>query len=795
MANNYHLKSVIAIGNVDDTSLALPSDNRQRNASQRVLEQVETMRRTRTKSSSRNGSTSLSPTSPTIDSVFFETVKSPPVVSNGGPFLGNGLAKSSFTDRSIFRRSTNASKGSSVKRNTIGSAYFYDKSYPLFSAMTLGQANTSRSEPELQWQRSIVKSTAPPRRAATSKRIYRAQRSNSQFITNAIGGQIQPKSPSFTKPPPLFQPPPPLAHPPPLFQPPHPLAHPPPPLYHPPPLFQCPPPLTHPAPPLTHPPRAYAANGGQFKSTSQVKSIKTEVAKTKALKLITAESQSKTDSGVNGSSGVADITMKEAVEYLSNKDETYQHCGASYIQHQTYVDEAAKEEVFKLNGVRKLVGLLHSSSPRVSCTAAAALRNLCFKNDKNKEEVQRCSGITEASGALKDTDSVELQKQLTGLLWNLSSAENLKSELLKSALPVLVEHVILPYTTGPNRTDPSSRDPDVFNHATGCLKNLSSAKQSSRQAMRKCRGLIDSLSSHITEQLDAGKADDESVENCVSILHNLTFQLETEAPALFSKITALANIAQKNASASASNSSISPVGCFNPQNKPNGQETHFDFPVIEDSQPSGAGLLIHSKTLQNYLRLLGTSKRLETLEASCGALQNLTSQNSIVSDVMRQNIVRKLNGLPDISPLIQSNNVNLQRNIVYLVGNLTKNPNLHDAIVREVFPKLLSVLSKGTTEGNESDDTLSMACLTASSLCMKKPNFCKFLLKNNVIKSLSSLSINKYFPKSSEAAGVFLHNLWSNKDIQNHLKKQGMNKATFVNDVTMAAHRSTQVVD
>lgn len=37
--------------------------------------------------------------------------------------------------------------------------------------------------------------------------------------------------------------------------------------------------------------------------------------------------------------------MKEAVEYLSKKDETYQHCGASYIQHNTFVDDKAKEEV------------------------------------------------------------------------------------------------------------------------------------------------------------------------------------------------------------------------------------------------------------------------------------------------------------------------------------------------------------------------------------------------------------------------------------------------------------------
>lgn len=59
----------------------------------------------------------------------------------------------------------------------------------------------------------------------------------------------------------------------------------------------------------------------------------------------------------NGNSGVADITMKEAVEYLSKTEETYQHCGASYIQHNTFIDDKAKEEVVCLviyNGEREI---------------------------------------------------------------------------------------------------------------------------------------------------------------------------------------------------------------------------------------------------------------------------------------------------------------------------------------------------------------------------------------------------------------------------------------------------------
>lgn len=60
------LKSAIAIMNVDNTSLALPSVNQYRSGQQRVLEQVQSVRRSKSRSSSsKSGSTSLSPTSKT----------------------------------------------------------------------------------------------------------------------------------------------------------------------------------------------------------------------------------------------------------------------------------------------------------------------------------------------------------------------------------------------------------------------------------------------------------------------------------------------------------------------------------------------------------------------------------------------------------------------------------------------------------------------------------------------------------------------------------------------------------
>ncbi|KAM7402476.1 hypothetical protein PAMP_017715 [Pampus punctatissimus] len=309
--------------------------------------------------------------------------------------------------------------------------------------------------------------------------------------------------------------------------------------------------------------------------------------------------------------------------------------------------------------------------------------------------------------------------------------------------------------------------------------------------MRKCRSLVDSLVSYLKDCVETDKPDDKSVENCVCILNNLTFQLEAEAPVLFSRITALTQTDNRTQS----QSHTSPIGCFSSQSKMSQHEHHFDFPVIEDPQPNGAGWLIHSKTLHIYLSLLGSSQQEQIQEACCGVLRNLVAHEGIVSSVMSQTIVQKLNGMQVISPLLKSNKVNLKRNTVALVGSLVQNPNLHDAIARRALPELLGILSAGTKEGNESDDTLAMACHIVNSLLMKESEMSMRLLNNNLINSLNDLSKNKYFPKSSKAASLLLYNLWSDKNTQSFLKKQGMSKSSFVNDITTAAHRSVQVID
>lgn len=59
---------------------------------------------------------------------------------------------------------------------------------------------------------------------------------------------------------------------------------------------------------------------------------------------------------------------------------------------------------------------------------------------------------------------------------------------------------------------------------------------------------------------------------------------------------------------------------------------------------------------------------------------------------MSQTIVQKLNGLHVITPLVKSKKVNLQRNAVSLLGNLSKNSNLHTAIGKNELELFLYIM-------------------------------------------------------------------------------------------------------
>ncbi|XP_032322767.1 plakophilin-1 isoform X1 [Camelus ferus] len=463
------------------------------------------------------------------------------------------------------------------------------------------------------------------------------------------------------------------------------------------------------------------------------------------------------------------LTIPKAVQYLSSQEEKCQAIGAYYIQHTCFQDESAKQQVYQLGGICKLVDLLRSPNQNVQQAAAGALRNLVFRSPANKLETRRQNGIREAVSLLRRTGSTEIQKQLTGLLWNLSSADELKEELVAEALPVLADRVIIPFSgwcDGNSNLAREAVDPEVFFNATGCLRNLSSS-DAGRQTMRNYTGLIDSLLAYVQNCVAASRCDDKSVENCMCVLHNLSYRLDAEVPTRYRQLEYNARNAYTEKSS---------TGCFS--NKSDRMmNNNYDCPLPEEEpSPTGSSLLYHSDAVRTYLNLMGKSKKDATLEACAGALQNLTASKGLMSSGMSQLIGLKEKGLPQIARLLQSGNSDVVRSGASLLSNMSRHPVLHRVMGNQVFPEVTRLLTSHTGNTSNSEDILSSACYTVRNLMASQPQVAKQHFSSSMINNVINLCRSSASPRAAEAARLLLSDMWASKELQGILRQQGLDR-------------------
>ncbi|XP_062852751.1 plakophilin-1 isoform X2 [Trichomycterus rosablanca] len=724
------LRSTLATMEVRETSLALPSEGSYRSGQQRVLEQVSTMRRNKGSKYGSKGSTgTLSPTSPKSDSVFLDFKYSH--YQNGSA----PLFESSMTNGAVKMRQQNQGV---MQRSVSARSASYQRSQRSLSGSNMFPSSPTTISPPYSPPEPYFASTGNLGYAAVSnnrwtRSIKQAKGTErySQYPLNR-NGQIMANNSIHRN-----------------------------------------------------------GNSSQFYSNQAISRRPLSTHSNPEPKFSTVTRSKSEMTGMNGETGSAEITLADAVNWLRVDDKNYQLRGASFIQHSTFSDNKAKEEVLKLNGIEFLMSLLKSSNIEIQEASASALRNLVLKHQANKDELRRLNGVTQVSNLLQESDSLQLQKHLTGLLWNLSSAESIQPSLLPQSVPILTRKVLQPYAAPSEITENSELQDEIFCYATGCLRNLSCGTKNIRQALRKCEGLIDSLVKHMQVFLDKESYNDKSVENCVCILHNLTYHLDTEETYLFHKMLPQVKALGTN------DTDMGPIGCFSNQSRK--LQSGVDLSLLEEHNPKGSGLLIHSQTLQLYLHLLSSSKNGTTLEACCGALHNLTAKKEPLSDIFSQIIVQRLNGMEHISTLLNSDNANLKRDIMTLVGNLSRPPSVHRTIARHgvcgVLDNLSSAISSGAKESPQSDSTIAMTCNTANTLLMADPELAGKSLKPDLINSLTELSQKTTMPKAQQAAALLLHSLWSEKNIQPHLKKLKFNKQTFVNETTLSYLKSALVIE
>ncbi|XP_024274863.2 plakophilin-3 isoform X1 [Oncorhynchus tshawytscha] len=477
--------------------------------------------------------------------------------------------------------------------------------------------------------------------------------------------------------------------------------------------------------------------------------------------------------------GMHSLDMPTAVNYLFMSNTAMQMLGAAYIQHQCYHSSDAKNQVRLLKGVPALVQLFSSDSQEVQCYATGATRNLIYENMDNKAALIEAEGITKLISVLNEPDE-ELRKNITGILWNMSSKESLKEKLARETLSELTERVLVPLCSGGDseliRQSPS--EADIFYNISGCLRNLSSVNERTRQQMRDMRGLVDSLVAYIQNSLQDEKSEDKGVENAVCVLRNLSYQLYSEIP----PSTLLRLEGPTWARATTGTESI---GCFTPQSKKAKERRNQELSTSEVAkQPKGAEWLWHPQVVGLYNRVLQHYEaNTATREAAAGALQNITARETRWASVLSWVALEQERMLPVVLDLLQTQSDQEMCSLTGLLWNLSRHSRNKNDMATKVVNVLVTKLPSDGHQKEPSGEVVVNICgilnnlVAGSSLAARDITFFDGLPKLVAIKSSHNSSSGKL--KAAKAASTVLLNMFQYNKLHKDYKQKGFTKCDF----------------
>ncbi|XP_026149116.1 plakophilin-3-like isoform X2 [Mastacembelus armatus] len=465
------------------------------------------------------------------------------------------------------------------------------------------------------------------------------------------------------------------------------------------------------------------------------------------------------------------LDMSTAVRYLSESDTALQVLGAAYIQHQCYHSSNAKNQVRVLHGIPALVQLFSSDNLEVQRYVTGATRNLIYENSDNKVALIDAGGVTHLVNILSEPDD-ELRKTITGVLWNLSSRDNLKGKLSKDALSELTEKILIPLCSS---IPLSPSEKDIFYNTTGCFRNLSSVNESTRQKMREMPGLVDSLVSYIQQE---DRADDKGLENSLCVMRNLSYQLYLELP------PSVRRRLEGPTRASASRDSDA-IGCFTLYNKKN-TEHNQNVSILSEMarQPKGAEWLWHPKVVMLYKLVLQNSNISSTSrEAAIGALQNITAGESRWSSVLSSVVIEQERMLPMLLDLLDTNSDMELRPLTGLLRNLAKHSTNKDHMAKNMVCALVAKLPSDGLQKTPSSEVVVNICgalnnlVTCSSLAARDISYFNGLPKLVGIKTSHDNSSGSL--KAATAASTVLCNMFQYTKLHRDYKLKGFTRRDF----------------
>ncbi|XP_028904875.1 armadillo repeat protein deleted in velo-cardio-facial syndrome isoform X2 [Ornithorhynchus anatinus] len=482
-----------------------------------------------------------------------------------------------------------------------------------------------------------------------------------------------------------------------------------------------------------------------------------------------------------------DPELPEVIAMLRHPLDPVKANAAAYLQHLCYESEATKRDVRRLQGVPALVVLLGHPRAEVHRRACGALRNLSFGRDGgNKAAIQACRGVPALVHLLRRTADPEVRELVTGTLWNLSSYEPLKMEIITHGLQTLTDEVIIPdsgWESEPNEDSKprEARWTTLFKNTSGCLRNVSSDGAEARRKLRECSGLVDALLHALLSAVGKKDTDNKSVENSVCIMRNLSYHVHKEVPG-----AERYREPEARRAAAAQRKKKEDVSCFGGKRakgkKLAGPDRTFDTLDSPKRTEAARGfeLLYQPEVVRLYLAILTGSRNLNTLEAAAGALQNLSAGNWTWSTRIRA-AVRKERGLPVLVELLQSDSDKVVRAVAIALRNLSLDQSNKDLIgvyaMRELV-RNLAAREQRPAKALEEDTVVAVLNAIHEAVTDSAEN-ARTLVHTQGVQNLVAISKTSPSPRETKAAAHVLQVVWSYKELRGALLKDGWNKSHF----------------
>ncbi|XP_064602948.1 catenin delta-2-like isoform X3 [Liolophura sinensis] len=495
--------------------------------------------------------------------------------------------------------------------------------------------------------------------------------------------------------------------------------------------------------------------------------------------------------------------LQEVIELLRNPNDEIKANAAAFLQHLCYMDNDMKAKTRSLDGIPPLVEMLASDFPEVHKNALGALKNLSYgkENDLCKKAIRSCGGIPCLVRLLRRPLDDEVKDLVTGVLWNMSSSEDLKKPIIDETLVVLVNFVIIPPAGWDHRYPPSSQKIPVNVHwttdlrnATGVLRNVSSHGFEARKKLRECQGLVDSLVLYLRAALEQHVYDNKCVENCVCIMRNLSFRCQEVIDPDFHKKRATLRrqpVPEKGEQA----------GCFGGGGKKKKAGGKYD-PKKPDIMSQGETMtpnaprpgmeqLWHPEIVQVYKEFMVESSNPVTLEALAGATQNIAACDWMPSVEFRA-AVRKAKMLPVIVDLLRMESDRVVCAAGIALRNLAIDEKNKELIGKYAMQRLVSKLPAPNVKSTSPDDTICAILATLHEVIKDHADFALFLFRESGVPPLRDIaqSRHRYTARTIKFASSVLRTMWQFRELQSVYKREGYTDRDFLTVSTMARPES-----